>query len=190
MRTEGTSTNTARLHIVWMALGIYIISVLYITLISRIHAIPSYTAVFTPLYSYTLAWKAHSLTQWMNIIFNYVMFIPLGILLPMSFKTFHNWKHTYLVGLVFTTCIEVTQLITHLGIFETDDIINNALGCMIGFGIYELVKFIICKLTNRKGNILNALLTQIPLLVVSIAFTYIFSANGIYTTDVFQYLMR
>ena len=49
--------------------------------------------------------------------------------------------------------------------FELDDIINNALGCMIGYGIWALGYFIYCKLKKCDNKLLSTLLKQIPLVL-------------------------
>lgn len=67
------------------------------------------------------------LREWRNIILNIIMGVPLGILLPCLFEKMRYWWPTYLSGLLFTILIETTQLITHRGIFEMDDILNNTL---------------------------------------------------------------
>ena len=47
-------------------------------------------------------------------------------------------------GFGFALFIEVVQLITGRGVFETDDIINNTIGAMIGYGLFSVVKTDIC----------------------------------------------
>ena len=68
--------------------------------------------------------ESFSKAAWRNIILNICMFIPLGFLLPFLDK-FKIWWKNYLVGLATTLIIELLQLVTHRGIFEIDDIINN-----------------------------------------------------------------
>ena len=63
------------------------------------------------------------------------MFVPLGFMIPLLFKKCKRWYITYLIGFGATLFIEILQLISKRGIFELDDIINNTLGCIIGYGI-------------------------------------------------------
>ena len=125
--------------------------------------------------SYKDAWNNFSPGAWRNIILNILMFVPLGILLPLIFKNCRKYWITYLLGLFFTLIIEVIQLISGRGIFEVDDIFNNTLGCIIGYGIVMI--FISCfvdknKYENNKKLILTTL--QLPLCLTVIAFSIIF----------------
>lgn len=125
--------------------------------------------------SYKDAWNNFSAGAWRNIILNILMFVPLGILLPLIFKNCRKYWVTYLIGLFFTLIIEVIQLISGRGIFEIDDIFNNTLGCIIGYGIVMI--FISCfvdknKYENNKKLILTTL--QLPLCLTVIAFSIIF----------------
>lgn len=45
-----------------------------------------------------------------------------------------------LIGVLISAAIEVTQLLTHRGLFEFDDIIYNSVGAVVGFLLYLLLK--------------------------------------------------
>lgn len=125
--------------------------------------------------SYKDAWNNFSPGAWRNIILNILMFVPLGILLPLIFNNCRKCWITYLIGLFFTLIIEVIQLISGRGIFEIDDIFNNTLGCIIGYGI--VIIFISCfvdmnKYENNKKLTLTTL--QLPLCLTVIGFSIIF----------------
>lgn len=79
------------------------------------------------------------------LVGNVIMLMPLGFLLPVWFKNFNNWKKAALIGLVVSTAIEVTQLITSRGLFEFDDIIHNTLGAVAGYYIEKLTEKIFFK---------------------------------------------
>ena len=70
--------------------------------------------------------------------------------------------------------IEVTQWITRRGIFEIDDIINNVVGCMIGFGIWAILYFIYQKIKHQETKSLFLIFKQIPLIITIIVFSTIF----------------
>ncbi len=42
-----------------------------------------------------------------------------------------------LLGLGSSLAIETTQLITHLGWFDTSDLMHNTLGTVLGYGLYK-----------------------------------------------------
>ncbi|MEK4698003.1 VanZ family protein [Solibacillus sp. FSL R7-0668] len=97
------------------------------------------------LYSgYINAWNNWSLTEFQLIIFNIIMFVPLGILLPFYNKKFNSFTPALIVSLGVTLLIECIQLVTQKGIFELDDIFHNTLGGIIGFyliiGIRDFVQ--------------------------------------------------
>ena len=81
------------------------------------------------------------ITNWAelkHIILNILLFIPFGYLLPSLFSRLRWWQ-VILLGLAFSLCIELLQLITKLGYADVDDLINNTLGAAIGFLCYKLI---------------------------------------------------
>ena len=155
-------------------LFIYIVIVLGATIGDRVST-DSKSLSMHLFSSYKDAWNNFSPGAWRNIILNILMFVPLGILLPLIFKNCRKYWVTYLIGLFFTLIIEVIQLISGRGIFEIDDIFNNTLGCIIGYGIVMI--FISCfvdknKYENNQKLILTTL--QLPLCLTVIGFSIIF----------------
>lgn len=65
-------------------------------------------------------------------LLNMVLLLPAGILLPVIFKHRISWRFCLIVGGVISAGIEISQLLLCRGLFEWDDIIHNAFGCMIG----------------------------------------------------------
>lgn len=70
-------------------------------------------------------------------VLNIVLFVPLGLLLGLGFRGM-TWKTVFLVGLGISFSIELFQFLIKRGLFETDDLIHNLIGCMFGYGIYRL----------------------------------------------------
>lgn len=134
---------------------------------------PSNVSFKPLLYSYHEAWNRFSPLLWRNILLNIAMFLPLGVLLPLSFKIFRKWYCTYFVGFFLSFAIECVQKVFHLGIFEVDDILNNTLGVMIGFGIYALGAFTVFFKKNKQFWF-KALFFQLPLIIFALAFAIIF----------------
>lgn len=87
------------------------------------------------LSSYRDAWNSYSLRGWQFLILNILMFVPFGFLLPLLHHRFQKFYYTLIAALLFTMFIELFQLATGIGIFEFDDIFNNFLGALIGYGI-------------------------------------------------------
>ncbi len=112
---------------------IYLLTVLGITLFTRNTDMgTSNTELFS---SYVSAWNRASSSEWKMIIYNIIMFVPLGIFLPLLHKEFQKLSLVILIGLMLTCFIEVNQYMTFTGVFEFDDILNNVVGTMIGWGI-------------------------------------------------------
>lgn len=75
---------------------------------------------------------------WFEIRANILLFIPIGFLLPIVIK-----KPVWLppiIGIGISIIIELIQLITHRGLCETDDVISNTIGFLIGFAAFWLIK--------------------------------------------------
>ncbi len=70
---------------------------------------------------------------------NTAMFVPIGILFPLIYPE-KNAKIIYaiLLGLVFTTLIEATQMILSLGQADIEDMVSNVLGTVIGMLLYKI----------------------------------------------------
>lgn len=75
----------------------------------------------------------------LNLVGNIVLLVPLGFLAPL---VWHNmtWKRASLLAVSAPLCIEIMQSVLRVGIFDIDDVILNALGVMIGFGIFALMR--------------------------------------------------
>lgn len=70
-------------------------------------------------------------------VLNIFIFIPVGLLSGLGFREM-TWKKVLLVGLIISISIELLQFIFKRGLCETDDLIHNVVGCVIGYAIYKL----------------------------------------------------
>jgi len=146
----------------------YIIMVFGITFLNRgSHYQGSMNLHF--LSSYRDAWNTFTLRSWQFLILNIILFIPLGFLLPLMSKNFKNFYRTLIIALLFTFIIEIIQYVTGLGIFEIDDIFNNIIGAIIGYG---LIMFVIN--LKDKISLVRSLGYLAPLLITFIAFIGVF----------------
>lgn len=73
-----------------------------------------------------------------EIAMNIVVFVPIGFLAGIAWKK-ATWKKALLIGLSISLTIEMLQLLLKRGCCETDDVINNTLGCMVGYGVLLLM---------------------------------------------------
>lgn len=80
-----------------------------------------------------LGWHKGQLS---SVGLNILLFVPLGYLVPSLSFFFRRWWKVLLLGLACSLLIEVVQLITHLGWFDTSDLLHNTLGAVIGYRVY------------------------------------------------------
>lgn len=75
----------------------------------------------------------------LNLSANLLMFIPMGMALPVLFSNNFNklWKTTLFVASLVLV-IEIIQFVTFCGSADIDDLILNTLGCVIGYGIIKI----------------------------------------------------
>lgn len=79
-----------------------------------------------------------------NIIGNIVVFIPVGVLIPMLDKGFAKFKNTFMIGFATSFSIEILQFLFADGrCMDVDDLILNTLGVAIGWCIIKTVKLLI-----------------------------------------------
>lgn len=91
----------------------------------------------------------------MNLLGNLLLFLPMGVFLPLIFKEKFNKFWKFLVFIIITVIfVEVLQFITFLGSLDIDDFILNVIGAIIGFLIYKICNKII-GLGEKKNGITN-----------------------------------
>lgn len=82
----------------------------------------------------------YTLDSWVKtmIVGNFLMFIPMGILLSLCFENV-NKKNIFKYAVLIPLAIEVLQLVVGRS-FDIDDLVMNFLGIVIGYFIVKLVK--------------------------------------------------
>lgn len=71
-----------------------------------------------------------------GLYLNILMFVPFGFLASTVKQEYTAWKIIF-VGFIVSLLIELTQMATHLGMFETDDLMTNTIGAWLGTVIYQ-----------------------------------------------------
>lgn len=105
------------------------------------------------------AWNSFSLKNWLNVLLNAAMFLPLGILLPLLIRCFRKWYFMLAAGFGVSLAIEGIQYISCSGTFDVDDLFANTLGAMLGFCIVMVFVSALTKDKNqRKRSIIYAIL--------------------------------
>lgn len=76
----------------------------------------------------------------LNIIGNFAMFIPTGIMTPLIYKHLDSFKKTVRTGFLISLAIEIIQLPFASRASDVDDLILNTAGCLAGYGILCLIR--------------------------------------------------
>lgn len=90
-----------------------------------------------------------------NLFGNVLAFMPLGVLIPVSFPGIDRWWTVLLYSFWLSLCIELFQLVSHFGVFDVDDILLNTLGGVLGFFVFWIVRLIYRRI--RKGKLHNTI---------------------------------
>ncbi len=71
-----------------------------------------------------------------NVLGNFAIFIPLGVLTPVLFRRFDAWWKPTLLGLCVSALFELLQGVFGLGATDVDDLLLNTLGAAAGSAVY------------------------------------------------------
>lgn len=118
----------------------YSFSVLSSTLFTRKYGVTRYE--LTLFWSYFKIIKEQNTGLLIQVLLNCIMLFPVGFLLPFSISKYMSWRSCLFISASFSTCIELSQLIFKLGLFEFDDIVHNVIGAMLGFGLAKLIIYL------------------------------------------------
>ncbi len=128
--------------------------------------------------SYKQAWYQFSKTEWRNLILNILLFVPMGFLLPVVFRKEDRFWKVYLTGFLVSVGIEFIQFFGKRGVVEADDVFNNTLGTMIGYGAWSVVFLIASAICDRNPRGEKCIVLQLPFLLSIAAFAVIFIGYG------------
>jgi glycopeptide antibiotics resistance protein len=111
----------------------FILFIVYETIIRR-RVVKRVRFNLIPFSSYRKMNNSFSVKQ---IVSNILVFVPFGFLLNWTGR--FSFLKALLACLAVSLCIEVMQLILHVGVFEIDDLINNAVGGSLGYLYFGLL---------------------------------------------------
>ena len=74
-----------------------------------------------------------------NLAGNFVLFLPMGMMLPCLFARLNRFWKVTLTVLAMVVLVELTQGLLRVGSIDVDDLIFNLSGGMLGYGIIRLV---------------------------------------------------
>jgi glycopeptide antibiotics resistance protein len=73
-----------------------------------------------------------------DTMLNIILFVPLGIFLPLLYKKYHRIKPVALTGFLFSLSVEIVQMFGW-GSTDINDLITNTAGVCLGYLIYYLL---------------------------------------------------
>ncbi len=117
------------------AFCLYIYVVLWQAFFSRESG--SRTGVDLALFS---TWRASAQSK-AYVLENVLMFVPMGAMLPFVWKKGKNPAVCVLTGALSSTLIETLQFITSRGHCQTDDLVMNTLGTLVGWCLAAVLCF-------------------------------------------------
>lgn len=121
----------------------FLIMFVFVVITSTVFTrLPAAAAQFKliPLWSWHEVLTEGKISLLKQILLNCVLLFPLGFLLPFVCGRKVSAGRAFLSGLIFSLCIELTQLFSHRGLFEFDDMLHNALGCLAGCAAANLLR--------------------------------------------------
>ncbi|MEE8808552.1 MAG: VanZ family protein [Lactimicrobium sp.] len=107
-----------------------------------------------PLHDFYIAWRYGSDNAqgiW-QFLLNIIMFVPLGLLLPIVSKKYRCWHRTICAAFVLSLATEVLQLISMRGT-DIDDLIANTLGGVMGYALFVICQQISLKKQAETKNV-------------------------------------
>lgn len=83
-------------------------------------------------------------------LLNCLLLVPMGLLMPVVLAHRVKLNRAFLAGFIVSAAIELSQLVFGRGLFEWDDMIHNALGCMLGCWVMNQIVINLKK--SKRGN--------------------------------------
>lgn len=119
--------------------GDFLLSAVFTCLIAGIFAVTGIPSVYSLISgSYDTALNlipfAEVLTSPLQYILNVILFLPLGLLLPLMHPAFRQLKYSAFFGFFLSLFIEIMQLF-NFRTTDINDLIANSLGAALGFAI-------------------------------------------------------
>lgn len=121
-----------------ICLVVEIVAIAYFTIFFREQG-ESHTYELELFWSYKKWILERSVAFGLEILNNIVLFFPFGFILTDALRRCPFWA-VLLSSLAVSGCIEMSQLVFRLGLFEFDDIFNNVLGAVAGWCVFHILR--------------------------------------------------
>ncbi len=87
-----------------------------------------------------------------NILGNVIAFMPFGYLLPLLNRKYRRFLYVLFITVLFSLTVEAVQMLTHVGIFDVDDILLNTIGGGLGYILFAISYRVYRKLRRDMGK--------------------------------------
>ena len=136
------------------------------------------------------AWNGFTLQSWLNPILNTAVFVPLGVLLPLTGRRLRKGYVSLLAALGLSLLIESAQFLLGAGTFDVDDLVCNTLGAVLGWAAVTMVLLLLEKAPKKAYLPAGAVLGSFLAVVLGFVGLYFIQPYGnlsiapSYTVDV------
>lgn len=122
-------------YVLWALLVEYAFIVICSTIVCRGTLYSKFEHIqLSPFWTYrSIIAQTPGVSVW-DIVLNVVMFLPLGFLVKLLYPSLSLGK-MLLIAVACSLCIETSQYVFEKGIAQIDDVMHNAIGAMIGWGV-------------------------------------------------------
>ena len=118
-------------------LAVYLVGLIVLCVFSRIGEVQT-DVNGNAFLSFRQAISQGSLAPLTHFFLNMLLFVPIGVLVPLSCKGYpFRLYHVVLPAVLLSTGIECVQLFFRLGTCDIEDIIANVLGALLGFALLK-----------------------------------------------------
>ena len=105
--------------------------------VGRVFEVGKYNLV--PFLDYANVWQSGGFASFCRLFFgNLGWFFPLGFFARYKFPRLKTAK-ILVFGFFFSLCVEISQFVFKVGVFEVDDLILNTLGVFLGVKFCEFI---------------------------------------------------
>jgi glycopeptide antibiotics resistance protein len=105
-----------------------------------------------------------------EMIDNFVVFIPLGLLLGINLKKVTFWRKLAFIS-IFSLAVEILQFIFAIGITDITDVITNTFGGLVGLLVYDLGKRYV---DNKKLDLFITVVGMVLLIILILLRVFVF----------------
>ena len=158
-----------RIHLLRWLFSAYLVSLVLLTLVPSGHEAD---INLIPFRSLAFAVESGFETAQNLLLLNILLFVPLGVFLPLVFKKAEKIAKTVLICFGASLAIELLQLIFPLGrAFDVDDLILNTFGGALGYALYAVCRMVFIRQKIQLSEKISAfaVLAVIPVFFCTVA---------------------